>query len=364
MRPVAVGLIGSGFASAIHAAALRGVPGAIVAAVASPSEARLARFAAEHSIPRRFTDYRRLLELDEIEVVVIGAPNDLHAEITVAAAEAGKHVICEKPLCLNLAEADRMIAACRSAGVKLMYAEELCFAPKYVRLKQLVEEGAVGELTLIKQSEKHDGPHADWFWDVERSGGGVAMDMGCHALEFFRWMTGKRRAEWIWAELSTQVHRERTRGDDNALLVVKFEGGITAVAEESWTKKGGMDDRAEVYGSQGVAYADLLRGSSILTYSETGYGYAVEKASTTRGWSFAIYEEIWNYGFPQEMAHFIECVRENKEPLETGEDGRAVLELIFAAYESARTGCRVALPFATKAARPVDLWRPPAEPGR
>ncbi len=358
MREVSVGLVGSGFVSAIHAAALRMVPGARLAAVCSPTEEHVRRFAQEHAIPRWFTDYRRLLELGEVEVIVIGAPNDLHAEMAVAAAEAGKHVICEKPLCLNLAEADRMIAACRRAGVKLMYAEELCFAPKYVRLKQLVEEGAVGELTLIKQSEKHDGPHASWFWDVERSGGGVAMDMGCHALEFFRWMTGKRRAEWVWADLSTQVHRERTRGDDNALLVVRFEGGITALAEESWTKKGGMDDRAEVYGSLGVAYADLLRGNSILTYSETGYGYAVEKASTTRGWSFAVYEEIWNYGFPQEMAHFVECVREDKEPLETGEDGRAVLEMIFAAYESARTGCRVKLPFPTQARKPVELWHP------
>jgi predicted dehydrogenase len=156
----------------------------------------------------------------------------------------------------------------------------------------------------------------------------------------------------------TSVHGDKTQGDDNALLVVRFEGGITALAEESWTKKGGMDDRAEVYGSAGVAYADLLRGSSILTYSETGYGYAVEKASLTRGWSFTIYEEAWNYGFPQEFRHFVECVRDDKPPLETGEDGRAVLEMIFAAYESARTGCRVALPFQTAARRPVDLWKP------
>ena len=93
---------------------------------------------------RHFTDYRQLLALEEIDMVVIGIPNDLHLDCTLAAAAAGKHIVLEKPMCLNLAEADEMIAACRKAKVKLMYAEELCFAPKYVRLKQLLDSGALG----------------------------------------------------------------------------------------------------------------------------------------------------------------------------------------------------------------------------
>jgi hypothetical protein len=105
-----------------------------------------------------------------------------------------------------------------------------------------------------------------------------------------------------------------------------------------------MDDRAEVYGSQGVAYADLLRGNSIETFSAVGYDYAVEKAGSTVGWSFTMYEEAWNYGFPQEMAHFVDCVRHDTPPLVTGEDGRAVLEAIFAAYESARNRAEGAPP--------------------
>ena len=118
-----------------------------------------------------------------------------------------------------------------------------------------------------------------------------------------------------------------------------------------------MDDRAEVYGSEGVAYADVLRGNAIHTYSKRGYGYAVEKAGATQGWSFTIYEEAWNYGFPQEMAHFVSCVRDDKPPLCTGEDGRAVLEAIFVAYASAKSGQRISLPFKTDAKRPIDLWR-------
>src|SRR5207248_3810771 len=133
--------------------------------------------------------------------------------------------------------------------------------------------------------------------------------------------------------------------------------GVVAIAEESWTKLGGMDDRAEVHGSGGVAYADLLHGNAIETYSAQGYDYAVEKAGSTSGWSFTIYEEAWNYGFHAEMAHFVDCVRDNRTPLCTGEDGRAVLETIFAAYASAAEGGRINLPFRTEAQRPIDLWR-------
>ena len=354
---VRVGLVGSGFITSIHADALKRCAGAEIVAVASPTRGKAGAFARRHGIPRHFTDYRKLLELDEIDLVVLGIPNDLHCEVTLNAAAAGKHIVLEKPMCLSLAEADRMLAACRRAKVKLMYAEELCFAPKYVRLKQLLDSGALGHPVLLKQSEKHDGPHAAHFWDVERSGGGVTMDMGCHAIEFFRWMLGRPAIKSVYAQMGTHVHGKKTRGDDNAILVLEFANGTTAVAEESWTKLGGMDDRAEVHGSKGVAYADLLHGTAIETYSAAGYDYAVEKAGSTVGWSFTIYEEIWNYGFVHEMAHFVECVREDKQPLVTGEDARAVMEALFAAYESAGTGRKVMLPFQTKAAKPFDLWK-------
>jgi predicted dehydrogenase len=142
------------------------------------------------------------------------------------------------------------------------------------------------------------------------------------------------------------------------LLILEFENGTTCLAEESWTKLGGMDDRAEVHGSKGVAYADLLHGNSIETYSLDGYGYAMEKAGSTKGWSYTIYEEAYNYGFHQEMAHFVDCVQNDKQPIVTGEDARAVLEVVFAAYESARTGSKVMLPFRTDAKKPIDLWKP------
>jgi predicted dehydrogenase len=357
MHKVRVGLIGTQFISTIHAEALKTVPQAELFAVASPTPPHAQEFAQKYGIPHHFTDYREMLELEDLQMVVLGLPNDLHCQATLDAAAAGKHVVCEKPLCLNLQEADQMIDACRTAGVKLMYAEELCFAPKYVRLKKLLDDGALGTPTLVKQSEKHDGPHAPHFWDVNRSGGGVTMDMGCHAIEFFRWMLNKPQIHSVYAQMATQVHTDKTQGDDNALLILEFDGGCVGLAEESWTKLGGMDDRAEVHGSGGVAYADLLHGNAIETFSNTGYDYAVEKAATTTGWSFTVYEELWNYGFPQEFAHFVDCVQNDKQPIETGEDGRAVLETLFAAYESAGSGTKVTLPFATDAAKPFDLWK-------
>jgi predicted dehydrogenase len=291
-------------------------------------------------------------------VITVACPNHLHAQITIDAARAGKHVICEKPLAMSLDECDAMIDACRRAGVLLLYGEELMFAPKYVRAKALADEGALGDVYYVRQLECHYGPHSDWFWDVDLSGGGVLMDMGCHSIAFARWVYDSAPIESVYAELGTYVHGGRTRGDDQSLCILRFAGGRLAIAENSWARTGGVDDRAEIYGSQGLTVADLLRGSALTTYSQRGYGYAVEKADTTSGWTFTMFEESWNYGFPQEMQHFVRCIQGEQEPYPTGEDGRAVLEAICAAYASARTGRRVSLPFdeARQARKPIDLW--------
>jgi predicted dehydrogenase len=357
MNSIGIGLIGSQFIAELHAEAFKRVAGAQMVAVASPTREHAKTFAEKHQIAKWFTDYRELLQLKEVQIVSLCLPNDLHCQATEDAARAGKHVICEKPLCLNLQEADRMITACSRAGVKLMYAEELCFTPKYVRAKQLVDEGALGKVYLVKQSEKHFGPHSGWFWDAQRSGGGVLLDMGCHGVEFARWILGRPKATSVYAQCGTYVHKDKTKGEDNAILIIEFENDAVALIEESWARVGGMDDRAEIYGSRGVTYADLLHGSSLETFSEVGYGYAVEKAPTTQGWTFTMYEELWNYGFPQEMEHFVDCVRDDRKPAVTGEDGKAVLEVLLAAYASAGTGKKISIPFTTDAKRPIDLWR-------
>lgn len=358
-KTVKVGLIGAGFVTDLHAFSFQKyVPNAEVVAVASPTPGKAAHFARERGIPNAFENYRDLLAMKDIDVITVAIPNDLHAQVTIDAARAGKHVICEKPLCKTLEEADQMIEACQRHGVLLLYAEELLFAPKYVRAKRLIDEGALGKVFVAKQWEEHSGPHMPWFWDVNRSGGGVLLDMGCHSIEYTRWVLGKPQVKSVAATLGTFVHKDKTQGEDHSVTVIEYEGDRIAVCENSWAKLGGVDDRVEIYGSHGHTRADLLRGNALTTYSATGYGYAVEKADTTKGWTFTTFEETWNYGFPQEMQHFVNCVLGTETPLETGEDGREVLKIIYAAYQAAGEGRKITWPYdAPSVEKPIDLWK-------
>jgi predicted dehydrogenase len=361
MARVKVGIVGSRFQAECIAGSVQMIPDeAEVVAVASPTPGNAEQFARRFGIARSYVDWREMLRDPDVELVSITAPNGVHAEITIAAAQAGKHVVCEKPLCVTLEEADAMLDACARAGVLLLYAEELFFAPKYVKAKQMADEGAFGRVHLVKQSEKHSGPHADWFWDVSQSGGGALMDLGCHGIAFCWWFLGKPAVKSVYAHLATQVHGARTQGDDEATCIIEFEGGATGIVENSWTKPGGMYDAIEIFGDKGQTYANLLMGNALPTYSETGYGYAVEKAGSTQGWSWPVFEEHWNYGFPQEMRHFARCVRGLETPIADGETGRVVQEVLYAAYASAGLGRKVELPFRPKGiARPIDLWKNP-----
>jgi predicted dehydrogenase len=357
---VRVGIVGSQFEGDVHAASIALGRYAEAVAVASPTPGNARRLADRYGIADAYTDYRRMFQDPSIELITIAAPNVVHCEITLAAADAGKHVAVEKPMAMTVDECDRMIVACERAGVHLFYAEELFFTPKYVKAKEMADQGAFGEVYLVKQSEMHFGPHADWFWDVERSGGGVYMDMGCHGLAFCYWFLGRPDPVAITAHMGTYVHKERTRGEDHSFAIVEFANGAVGHIEDSWARQGGMDDRIEVYGSEGVSYGNLHMGNALPTFSERGYGYAVEKALTTRGWSYPVFEELWNYGFPQEMDHFARVVRGREEPHATGRDGRVVQELLYAGYQSAGTGTRIALPFDPgDTAKPIDLWFSP-----
>jgi myo-inositol 2-dehydrogenase/D-chiro-inositol 1-dehydrogenase len=361
MTKVGIGIVGSRFQADCIATSVRALPDeAEIVAVASPSPGNAAAFAKRHAVPGCYTDYREMLRDPRVEMISISAPNYLHARITVDAARAGKHVICEKPLCITLEEADEMIDACNRAGVLLLYAEELFFAPKYVKAKQMADEGAFGRVHLVKQGEKHSGPHADWFWDVKQSGGGALMDLGCHGIAFCWWFLGKPKVKSVYSQLSTQVHANRTEGDDEAITIIEFDGGAMGIVESSWNRPGGMDDSIEVFGDKGQTYADMLMGNALPTYSEVGFGYAVEKASSTRGWTYPVFEEHWNYGFPQEMRHFARCVRGKETPISDGETGRVVQEVLYAAYASAGRGSKITLPFRpTGIAKPIDLWKRP-----
>jgi myo-inositol 2-dehydrogenase/D-chiro-inositol 1-dehydrogenase len=355
--PVKTGIIGSQFQADIHAASMATLQSDIeMVAVASPTPGNAQKLADRYNIPRVYTDYMDLVRDPDIEMVTITTPNTLHAEMTIRLAEAGKHIVVEKPLCVTLDEADAMIEACRKNGVLLMYAEELFFAPKYVQAKRMADAGGFGKLHLVKQSEKHFGPHSDWFWDINRSGGGVLLDMGCHGIGFAYWFFGRPKLKSVYSQMGTYVHKDKTQGEDEALTILEFEGDYVGLIENSWARRGGMDDRVEVYGEGGLTIANLHMGNALPTYSEYGYGYAVEKAPSTAGWSYPVFEELWNYGFPQEMQHFARCVRGKEELLSTGEDGKVVLEAIYAAYASAGLGQKVEMPY-----KPLSTSRMPIE---
>jgi myo-inositol 2-dehydrogenase / D-chiro-inositol 1-dehydrogenase len=355
--PVRVGIIGSQFQADCHAASIGMIENDMtVVAVASPTVAHARALATRYNIPRVYSDYKELAKDAGIEAVSITAPNALHCEMTVAMAEAGKHVICEKPLCMTLQEADKMIEACRVNGVLLLYAEELFFTPKYLKAKEMADSGAFGKVHMIKQSEKHFGPHAEWFWDVKRAGGGALFDLGCHGIAFAYWFLGRPKILTAYSHLGTYVHGDKTQLDDEAVTIVEFEGNAFSIIENSWTRRGGMDDRIEVQGEGGNTMANLHMGNALPTYSEYGFGYAVEKAPTTKGWTWPVFEEMWNYGFPQEMRHFARAIRGLEAPQATGEDGKVVLEAIYAAYASAGLGHKVALPYTPTAERPVEEW--------
>ncbi len=352
METLRLGLVGAQFIGNLYVHSLKPVPEATIVAIASPNTA--GEFASRHAIPEHYADYRTMLESSAIDAVLIATPNDLHYEITLAAARAGKHVLCEKPLAMSLDQADEMVAACDSAGVALMYAENLVFVPMYQRLKSLAAKGDIGQPFLVKQSQCHGGPYSSWFWDINRAGGGVLLDMGCHSIHSICWTIGAW-PEAVTATMGRYAHLEKGQGEDHAAVLLHFPGGALGIAENSWAMPGG-NDHLEVYGPHGRLTANLERGPAIAMYTAPAGETAFDTSNSRSGWQYPMYEEAWQFGFPQELQHFVDVVAGREQLKSSGADGRRVLEIICAAYESARTGRRVDLPFASHARRPIDHW--------
>jgi len=345
------GLIGAGWGASVRAECFRRLPGVELRAVADSDQDRLSYFADCYNVLSCHGDWHELISRDDISVVHIATPNYLHAEMIAASARAGKHVICEKPLCLSLEEADLVIDTCHQQGVKLCYAERLCFAPKLVQVKELADTGDIGEIYSVRVSEKCGGPTSARAWHKAQAGGGALVDIACHGIEFCRWVMGKQPVTSVYAQLDTHRHGNDSELEDDTIVIMEFGQGKTALIESGWALKGSSQSRAEILGTEGVIHADLVGGIGLQCFTEKEVRRGDEE------WPFSGYEWIWERGFPQEIAHFVECIREDVEPRECGEDGRAVLEIILAAYHSAAIGQKVALPFWPKViTRPIDLW--------
>ena len=333
-----LGLLGSGFVAEFYMDGLADVPGAHVVANYSRSADRASEFARRHEIPRQYTEIEALCADDEVQIVVVGLPNHMHLDAIRAAAAAGKAIVCTKPLARNAREAAEILRIVREAGVMHGYAETEVFAPNVVKARQMIEEGAIGDVISVRAREAHSGPHALHFWDAETAGGGALLDMGCHTIEAARYLFGKDVAmteAFAWG--ATLSHGDKTTGEDNAVAMIKFANGGISITEASWSMKGGMELRNEITGSDGRLVTDSL-STPVHGFITNPAGYLMEKADAETGWVYPIPDEARAYGYSQEMRHFVECFRSGEQPRETFVDGYIVNCALDACYRSMKSG--------------------------
>jgi predicted dehydrogenase len=337
-QQVNIGIVGTGFVQkSFHMPSYSELKLANVVAVAGIEDT--VEFAKRWSINKVYHGddaIEKMCRDPNVDVVDIGIPNNLHLQTIITAAENHKHVICEKPLARNGAEAKKALDNVEKYGVLNFYAENQVFIPQITRAFDFINNGAIGKLTWIRAREAHSGPHSKWFWDPNVAGGGVLSDMGCHTIEVVRYLTNKKRLLEVAAWTATLVHK--TKGEDNSLVLLKFEEGALGQCENSWTAKGGFDVRLEIYGSEGVIFIDVTRetGIKLFTAVEGRSGYIVEKADVAKGWLFPTWREHETYGYMYELEHFLECVAKGHSPRESFTDGYAVNRIMDAAYEASQ----------------------------
>jgi predicted dehydrogenase len=344
MTPLGVAIVGAGFwATEMHLPAFAKLAGVRVVAIAARTEASAREAATRFDIERWTTDYRELLEDPGVDVVDIVAPNYLHAPVAIEAAEAGKHVLCIKPLALTLDEADAMIDAAARNGTRLLYAENVPFIPALQRMKELVAEGAIGDVFRVKACEGISGPHASWFFDKRQSGGGATIDMAVHSIAFCRSFAGAE-VESVYAETGTFVHGDRTDAEDTAVLTLRFANGTIGQCEDSWSLAGAMDSRFEVFGTKGRILVDNLHRQPLQVVSDAGYSHFGGSTESGRGWTFPlpIPGEVAD-GHLAMLSHFVASIRSGLPSLSEAEEGRAALAVVEAAERSAATGRREAV---------------------
>ena len=334
-----IAMLGSGFIARFYADSLAGHRRADkLQAVYGRNIDKAKLFAADYNLPFYSADMEEVINHPEVDVVVIALPNDVHLAAVLACAKAGKHVLCTKPLGRTGAEAKQMLDAVEAAGVMGGYLEDLCYGPKFLKSLASVKAGALGRILWAKSREAHPGPHSNWFWNKEQSGGGAIVDLGCHCIEIARSFIGKdvRPVEVMcWA--ATQVHP--IDAEDNAIGMVKYANGAIGQFEVSWCFRGGMDLRDEVMGTEGTIWLNnFLRTGFDMFSTGKGGGYVAEKAESSTGWLFPVGDEVNELGYNHMFTDMFEAIDGNRAPAETFYDGYVVNAIIDAAYASAKTG--------------------------
>ena len=393
MERVRLGIIGSQLAAHWHLnnlSKLRGLKVDVVA-VASKRMKNARAFAKEFDIPDNYDDYRRILERSDVDVVDLCIPTDLHEKFSIQVAEAGKHIICEKPLTgyfgkernedqvgltvrkkLMLKEAlkgcDRVIQAVRKNRVKFMYAENWIYAPPFIKLKRLMKASG-GTILEIRAEQGHSGSQANYSRRWKTSGGGALMRLGSHPvggaihLKHYEGMLkyGKPiRPKSVMAEVGHHTKIESFKKEkkkylisewedveDWGAIIINFEDGSKATVFASDTVLGGVRNILNIYLSNAVVYVNINPHDVLEVYAPDshvfGAEYIAEKLETKAGWNFPSPDDDWMKGFPQELEDFIDAILSDREPVSGIDLARDVVEVIYAAYASAEEGKRILL---------------------
>jgi predicted dehydrogenase len=324
------GLIGLFYTMSLHGKRSR--DRVVVVQGRDPGKTRV--FAEKWGIPRATTSLEEAVSAPDVDIVVIGLPNHLHLEAVQAAVAAGKGVLCTKPLARTAAEAKAMLDAVEEAGVFHGYLEDLVYTPKTLKALESVRKGAIGRVLWARSREAHSGPHSDWFWTKELSGGGAIVDLGCHTIEIGRSFVGKdvRPLEVVcWG--ATQVHP--IEAEDSAIGIVRYASGAVAQFEVAWSFRGGMDLRDEVSGTDGTIWINHWLRTGLEMFSAPGSGgYVAEKAETESGWLFPVGDEPNALGYDAMFQDMLDGFDQKRAPTETFYDGYVVNAIVDACYRS------------------------------
>ena len=323
MSKIKVGLLGGGGIVDAHIRGYRAYADAIeVTAVADVADETARRRAAELDAAA-YTDFREMILDADLDAVDICLPHHLHAEAIVAAAQAGKHILCEKPLCLTVLQADEVQQAVSKAGVTLMCAHNQLYLPAVEKAKQLLDDGVLGTVYEVRTTDSFyndfDPQNMGWRATAATSGGGELMDTGYHPTYLMLHFAGGSPVE---ATALLSRHRLRfMEGEDSAQVLVRFDNGVVGQLVTSWAYDPPPGtERFAVVGELGSLKSDgrsltvTLRGSGSQTYD---------------------FEDVDTYAY--EIGQFADCLRSGTRPLHTEIEGIDVLCLILAAYEGARS---------------------------
>jgi len=319
MKPIRIGLIGCGGISRAHARGYQNLPGLFqVTATCDTVESNAAERGEYLGAKRIYTDYEKMLKEADIDAVDICLPHDLHADVSIAASEAGKHVIVEKPIAITIPEADSMIAAARKAGAILMVALNERYDPVHERIKHMIDEDELGQLLCIRIDHNQNVrlPEGHWIRSRARLGGGVLIGSGIHRVDLLRWFGGE-----VVKVSNFQVEQpERMEGEVAVVMSVLFESGCIGEVTAIWAvRKAPWYEGVWVYGTEGSVY----RINGLFWDGPDGYvKLDVPEADS----------------FTEELRHFGQCILKGDTPLTNGEEARRSLEVVLAAYHSAGTG--------------------------